>query len=64
MPPPWDVLPALTGGLSRRRRAAGALVLLLGLPLLTAVLLQRREEVSYATPVLLVPQQTMHLNTR
>jgi K+-sensing histidine kinase KdpD len=52
--PPGDVLPALAGGLTRRRRIAGALILLLGLPLVTTVLLQRREELSYATPVLLV----------
>lgn len=47
-------LPAETAGLSRRRRLVAAVVLVVGLPLLTEVLVQQRGTLSYATPVLLV----------
>lgn len=41
-------------GLSLRRQVAGALVALLGLPIVTALLVAERDRLSYATPVLLV----------
>lgn len=47
-------LPAATAGLSRRRRWAGACLLVVGLPVLTVVLVQYRDRLSYATPVLLM----------
>ena len=47
-------LPAPEAGLSWRRQAAGASAVIIGLPVLTAVLVQHREGLSYATPVLLV----------
>lgn len=49
-----DALPPASQGLTRRRQALGAGILLLGLPALTAALVPIREDLSYATPVLLV----------
>ena len=47
-------LPVATAGISGRRRAAGAAVVLVGLPLVTALLVPHRAVESLATPVLLV----------
>jgi K+-sensing histidine kinase KdpD len=47
-------LPAVTAGLSRRRQVLGGALLLLGLPALTAAQVAHRDQLSYATPVLLV----------
>ena len=52
--PGGGALPVPSAGQSRRRRADAALVLLLGLPTLTAVLVDHRTPTSLATPVLLV----------
>lgn len=49
-----DRLPTGPAGLSRTRRLLAAGLLLAGLPALTASLVQHRERLSYATPVLLV----------
>jgi two-component system sensor histidine kinase KdpD len=49
-----EPLPASTAGLSSRRQLTGALIFVLGLPTLTAILVDHRSELSYATPVLLV----------
>src|SRR4051812_39040390 len=51
---PGTGLPAVTGGLSRRRRLAGAAVVVVGLPALTALLVPHRDAESLAVPVLLV----------
>ena len=47
-------LPASTAGLSRHRLLVGAVTFLAGMPALTAVLVEHRSDLSYATPVLLV----------
>ena len=47
-------LPVGTGGISPRRRWLAAVVLVVGLPLLTSALLDYRRDMSYATPVLIV----------
>lgn len=49
-----SALPVPSAGLSRRRQAVAALVLVLGLPSLTVVLVDHRSPTSLATPVLLV----------
>jgi len=47
-------LPVVSAGLSGRRRLVAAVLLLTGLPALTAVLVHGRDRLSYATPLLLV----------
>src|SRR3954468_17634803 len=47
-------LPPATAGLSRRRRLTGAVVVLVGLPAVTALLVPHRDAELLATPVLLV----------
>lgn len=47
-------LPVSSAGLSLRRHIVGAASVLIGLPLLTALLVDERETLSLATPVLLV----------
>jgi len=47
-------LPAVTAGLSARRQLAATGLLLLGLPVITAGLVPHRDQLSYATPVLVV----------
>jgi two-component system sensor histidine kinase KdpD len=49
-----DALPGGSGGLSVRRQVAGAACVLLGLPALTVLLVDDRETLPLATPVLLV----------
>jgi len=44
----------VTAGLSRRRQLMAVVLLLVGLPVLTAVLVSQRDGLSYATPVLVV----------
>ncbi len=51
---PSAPLPVSRAGVTGRRHAGGAAVLVLGLPVLTAVLVAHRAQLSYATPVLLV----------
>ncbi|MCU1623776.1 MAG: Histidine kinase, gyrase and HSP90-like ATPase [Frankiales bacterium] len=47
-------LPVSSGGLSVRRQVAGAVCVVVGLPLLTLLLVHQRETLPLATPVLLV----------
>lgn len=47
-------LPATSAGLPRSRTMLGAITFLAGMPALTAVLVDHRRDLSYATPVLLV----------
>lgn len=47
-------LPASTGGLSQRRQLLAAGTLVVGLPVLTATLVEHRDRLNYATPILLV----------
>ena len=47
-------LPAVSAGVPRRRQLAGALVVVVGLPSLTGLLLRHRDTVPLATPVLLM----------
>jgi two-component system sensor histidine kinase KdpD len=47
-------LPVVTAGLSRRRQIVAVVLLLVGLPVLTEVLVSQRDDLSYATPVLAV----------
>lgn len=52
--PLGQALPGGSGGLSARRQLAGALCVLIGLPVLTALLVDDRATLPLATPVLLV----------
>jgi K+-sensing histidine kinase KdpD len=47
-------LPVVSAGLSRRRQLVAVVVLLVGLPVVTATLVSQRDGLSYATPVLMV----------
>jgi K+-sensing histidine kinase KdpD len=47
-------LPVVSGGVPMRRQLAGAVVVLVGLPALTALLLEDRDSLPLATPALLV----------
>jgi K+-sensing histidine kinase KdpD len=47
-------LPMVSGGVSRQRQLLGAAVVVLGLPVLTALLVRERATLPLATPVLLV----------
>lgn len=51
---PTSGLPVVAGGVGRRREVAGALAVLVGLPLLVAALVGHRGTESLATPVLLM----------
>ena len=51
---PASGLPAVSGGVPVRRQIAGAAVVVLGLPALTAVLVEDRDALPLATPALLV----------
>lgn len=52
--PSAGALPVSSGGLSARRQVAGAACVLVGLPALTVLLVDERETLPLATPVLLV----------
>jgi two-component system sensor histidine kinase KdpD len=52
--PLGDALPGGSGGLSARRQVAGAVFVVVGLPVLTALLVDDRATLPLATPVLLV----------
>ena len=53
-PPHPGLLPVHDGGLGVRRRVAGALLVVIGLPIITGLLVPRRSTTPLATPVLLV----------